>query len=141
MTMETGTLTGLSQFFILPSILSHHDIQLIATAGLMYVVLIVCGPIIGIFGSYYITVAAIMDKLYSNSLLVIFNSRAKISGPTNGNGIEDSDMIVDSRVGGRLVFRRSITAPDPTETLQPRGSSNMEERELRDPGGPISDSE
>ncbi|KAJ3560273.1 hypothetical protein NP233_g10950 [Leucocoprinus birnbaumii] len=100
MTMETGTLT--------------------ATAGLMYVVLVVCGPIIGVVGSYYITIAAIMGKLYSNSLLVIFNSRAKISGSTNG--AENSDLVINSdmfssRIGHRLVFRRSLTVPDPTETL------------------------
>lgn len=117
MTMETGALT--------------------ATAGLMYVVLIVCGPIIGVVGSYYITIAAIMGKLYSNSLLVIFNSRAKISGPTDG--VENSDLVINSelfssRIGHRLVFRRSLTVPDPTEILPAQDISDAE-RGVRVPGG------
>lgn len=86
---------------------------------MMYVVLIVCGPMIGIVGSYYITIAAVMGKLYSNSLLIIFNSRAKISGPTHG--AESSDLVVNSNLfdshGHRLVFRRSITVPDRAESF------------------------
>lgn len=94
----------------------------------MYLVLVVCGPIIGVVGSYYITIAAIMGKLYSNSLLIIFNSRAKIAASTNG--ANNSDLVINSNLFGsrdhRLAFRRSITAPDLAESFEMNDNSEVE---------------
>lgn len=97
----------------------------------MYLILVVLGPIIGVIGSYHLMIAAIMGKLYSNSLLVIFNSRAKISSLANGR--ELSDFVVNSDLfstrSHRLAFRRSITVPDASESTHDSeadlGSSNL----------------
>jgi len=119
MTMETGAIT--------------------AAAGLMYVILVVCGPIIGVTGSYYIMIAAIMGKLYSNSLLVIFNSRAKISSLASDR--ELSEFVVNSDLFGsrnqRLAFRRSITLPDASGTFGIPDGSEVElgSSDLRGEGG------
>lgn len=124
-----------------------------AAAGLMYLILVVLGPIMGVIGSYHLMIAAIMGKLYSNSLLVIFNSRAKISSLASGR--EHSEFAVNSDLfssrGHRLVFRRSITIPDVLESphvseaepgssdLGGEGGDNLQEGKAR--FGPLSEQE
>lgn len=104
----TGALTGMSRLNpgpLTPNFLEQNT----ATVAIIDIALYYSG--LGQQRGWFITPAAILGRLYSNSMMVISNNRVDIVGGRGHGGSPSADIVLSSTLGS---FRMS--APDRTFT-------------------------
>ena len=93
--------------------------------------------------TYYMTTAGILGKLYSNSMMAVFNSRMRIGADNNTSSHEVSSTGPRSRIettvrnvnayemrGGVSVTREEVTFPPP-ENWTKASNSSAEDAEMK----------